>query len=327
MISIIVPVYNDENNIESCVSSLMAQAYEDIEILLVDDGSEDNSGKICDGLCKKDKRIRAFHIKNSGVSHARNIGIERAAGEYVVFCDSDDTLQPNYCSTLMQYASEENIVVCAFRYGESRIFKFSDNAFDLLEKSRFFSLYNRQLINAPVNKLYLREKLLKNSIHFDETLDLGEDLLFNLEYLSCCEKILVINEPLYNYQPVQNSLSRKYRKDMYEIQIRLFTAIERFRIDENIAAEEEYNMMYMQLINRVIRNNMLAESGRSLWGRLRQNNEILRADPIIKSMKQSEFKNAGKLFLKVYKSGSCIAVLAYLWLSKLKTKLLHNKNI
>ena len=94
LISIVVPVYNVEAYVAECLDSLCAQTYEDIEILLVDDGSSDRSGEICDSYAQKDERIRVFHTVNSGVSEARNRGIEEAEGDYLVFVDSDDKIHP-----------------------------------------------------------------------------------------------------------------------------------------------------------------------------------------------------------------------------------------
>ena len=98
-ISVIVPVYNAEQYLPHCIDSILAQTFTDFELLLIDDGSKDNSSKICDEYEEKDKRVKVFHKKNGGVSSARNLGLDKAHGEWICFCDSDDCLKSNYLST------------------------------------------------------------------------------------------------------------------------------------------------------------------------------------------------------------------------------------
>ncbi|MBQ5852329.1 MAG: glycosyltransferase family 2 protein, partial [Lachnospiraceae bacterium] len=101
MISIVVPVYNVEKYLERCVDSLINQTYENIEILLIDDGSKDNSGQMCDEYANKDSRITVYHKENGGLSDARNYGMDRAKGEYIIFIDSDDYVEPNMMEFLI----------------------------------------------------------------------------------------------------------------------------------------------------------------------------------------------------------------------------------
>ena len=113
MISIIIPVYNAENSIHRCIRSVCSQTYKDWELILVDDGSKDNSGKICDEYSKQDKRIHVIHKENEGVSKARNAGLKIATGDYISFVDSDDWLDNNYLQNFMPY-TEYDIVISAF---------------------------------------------------------------------------------------------------------------------------------------------------------------------------------------------------------------------
>ena len=113
MISIIIPVYNAENSIHRCIRSVCSQTYKDWELILVNDGSKDNSGKICDEYSKQDKRIHVIHKENEGVSKARNAGLKIATGDYISFVDSDDWLDNNYLQNFMPY-TEYDIVISAF---------------------------------------------------------------------------------------------------------------------------------------------------------------------------------------------------------------------
>ena len=115
-VSIIVPVYNSSDVLCECVNSLINQDYENIEIILVDDGSTDNSGEICDSFQEKDKRVKVIHKKNEGQSAARNLGIQESSGDYVMFIDSDDWLDLDAVSTLVSYADENDLDVTRFNY-------------------------------------------------------------------------------------------------------------------------------------------------------------------------------------------------------------------
>lgn len=108
LISVIVPVYKVEKYIKKCIESIINQTYENLEIILVDDGSPDNCGKICDEYAKKDKRIKVIHKENGGVSSARNLGLEKSNGQYITFIDSDDWIEEEYCEILLTTLKEQN---------------------------------------------------------------------------------------------------------------------------------------------------------------------------------------------------------------------------
>ena len=111
-ISIIVPIYNAETTLERCISSLVHQSYKDIEIILVNDGSQDHSLQICERFAKEDSRIIVIDKENGGVSSARNIGISKAGGEFLMFCDSDDWVKRDYCKDMLRYYSDDQLLMC-----------------------------------------------------------------------------------------------------------------------------------------------------------------------------------------------------------------------
>ena len=163
LVSIIVPVFNVENYIEKCLNSIINQTYKNIEVILVDDGSTDNSGNICDVYSKKYNFIKVFHTKNGGVARARNIGLKNVTGKYITFVDSDDWIKEDYImylySNLIKYNSE--ISCCNFDYidenekiridkGEEKVLIF--NTFDALENL----LYQKELDTSLWGKLYHR---------------------------------------------------------------------------------------------------------------------------------------------------------------------------
>ena len=180
MISVIVPVYNSKETLERCVKSLLSQTLKDLEVILVDDGSSDGSGALCNGFSREDIRIRVIHKGNGGVSSARNAGIEAAKGEYLMFLDSDDYAEPDMAEKMLEGIGDDDIAICGFHhhYQGRDIVRIPDVPGQSGEEN-FLTLYGHGFLNMPWNKLYRRELAGK----FDESLSLGEDLLFNLDYL------------------------------------------------------------------------------------------------------------------------------------------------
>ena len=158
-ISIIVPVYNSETTIERCIVSLISQTYTNIEIILINDGSKDKSGQICDSYSNKDNRIKVYHKTNEGVSIARNLGIKEATGEYVLFVDSDDYLSLNACESLIykQGLSASDCVIFGFNQLSGTIWAPQiDKLYSSLKdfKEEYIYWLNTELLSSSVNKLY-----------------------------------------------------------------------------------------------------------------------------------------------------------------------------
>lgn len=207
MVSIIVPVYNAEKRLEICVESIMNQTYKNLEIILIDDGSKDNSGSICDRLAQMDNRIRVFHIENGGVSNARNFGLKNANGKYIQFVDSDDSLPETAVQDKVECIQKNNSQLIVANYfkecgDEKNIVDFGlKGQYSLEDFIKFFIGKHAQSLyfGAIWNKLYITDIIKNNSIAFSPEISLGEDFIFNLEYLKHCEKIFVMEKPLYNY--------------------------------------------------------------------------------------------------------------------------------
>ena len=237
-VSIIVPVYNAEKVLHFCVDSILNQTFKDFELILIDDGSTDRSGDICDEYAKDNDNIVTKHIENSGVSVARNIGIETARGVYICFIDSDDYLENDYLETLVKikndYQSVESIW-CGFKtvdgYNNPAVLQrvvYSKDV-ELFETSTKFvmTLHDKWLDAAPWCKLFSREIIINFNLRFSKEFSLGEDLIFNFNYLEHTNgRILIINKCLYNYVKQSNySLTKKYHKDMYKKYIRIYSFI------------------------------------------------------------------------------------------------------
>lgn len=219
MISIIVPVYNVRLYLSQCIESIINQTISDWELILVDDGSTDGSGNLCDSFANKDSRIFVIHQHNRGVSSARNTGLERAKGEYVMFVDADDWIQRELCENLlnrMKNTSQCDLVISGVKETgrksskENKIYKEETISLKNLS-SRFDKLYENCILNFPIAKLY-RRKLVENQ-KFNSSVKLGEDLLFNLEYYSKCNKISLSTYVGYIYnRENEESATKSFRE-------------------------------------------------------------------------------------------------------------------
>lgn len=202
-ISIIIPVYNVEPYITDCIDSLINQIYKDFEVLLIDDGSSDCSGNICDEYANKDKRLRVFHKKNEGVSSARNLGLIEAAGEWICFVDSDDWIDPNTLSSIFPILDNEIDFV---QFGFKQINSMGDiivqsNIPDhriVMVKDAYVKTHMYH--SAICGYLIKKDIIKKYKINFPKSIKYGEDQAFILKTLICSQKILIIDDHFYNYR-------------------------------------------------------------------------------------------------------------------------------
>lgn len=219
LISVIVPVYNAENYLHLCIASLLAQTHKNLEIILVNDGSKDSSLSICRGYADKDKRIKVIDKPNTGVSDTRNIGIEAAKGEYIMFCDSDDCVAPDWCRCLLEAQTDEMLTMCKYQIVDTE--EMTERLLDREEEQkdgevvyidrRDFIFYRDRGFFFPVNKLFIKSVVEEHNIKFPIEISLGEDLAFVLAYLKASKgNIRLIPNVLYYYRTTgQDSLSRK----------------------------------------------------------------------------------------------------------------------
>lgn len=222
LISIIVPVYNAKQYLGDCIDSILSQSYRDIELILVDDGSTDYSGKICDKYAQQDSRVHVFHSKNGGVSASRNFGMKQAVGEYFMFVDSDDELTSGALHELTNhFALDADVIIfgnCIIRDGIRTEHVPDAGLFNREEFGRrYIELYTQFFINSPCNKVYKCKKI-DDTMIFPETMSLGEDMVFCNSYLRQCHSFLILSEPLYIYKiRSEDSLSTKYHDGLFDI--------------------------------------------------------------------------------------------------------------
>lgn len=202
-ISVIIPVYNCEKYLQDCLKSVIGQTYKDLEIIIIDDGSTDNSGTICDQFAKQDSRIQVIHQENKGVSASRNIGILQMSGELVSFIDADDTLDPDMYEFLCSLMNDHNadIAHCGYRHvvgEEIRLVHDSQQIFSQNSEEALTCLIGARLfVGSLWNKLY-KAKLIKD-LTFDEDIKINEDILFNFQVFLRADKIVFADYTKYNY--------------------------------------------------------------------------------------------------------------------------------
>lgn len=217
-ISVIVPVYNAQKTIEKCIKSILVQTYSNLEIIVVNDGSKDKTGEICEEIAKCDSRIKYYYKENTGVSMTRNFGLEKATGDYISFIDSDDFLEKNMYENMIKEINNADILICnCFIINDNKKInndiEIKNNSYETLEKM-IKDISDKEInryVNPPWNKLIKRHIIVSNNILFDSKISLGEDLLFNLTCMKDAKEIKTIDKRLYNYVITTSGLSEKRR--------------------------------------------------------------------------------------------------------------------
>lgn len=225
-ISIIVPIFNAEKYLEDCINSILNQTYKDWELILVNDGSIDKSEIICEKFLKNNPKIKYFYKSNGGVSNTRNFGIDHASGEYIMFVDSDDILNPGIVDILVKNVSEEGeISACLVKRFSNANSIFTQTDSTTLYLSNIEQIYkefkSKDILHPPFAKIFKRSIVNRYQLRFDENLSLGEDLCFNLAYLHYISSGTIVLSPLYYYRDTPQSLTKKISVNYGEIQLYL----------------------------------------------------------------------------------------------------------
>lgn len=254
-VSIIVPVYNAEKTIGRCIESILNQEFTDFELLLVDDGSTDGSGILCDVYAEKDSRIRVVHKGNSGVSNSRNLAIDMANGTYLQFLDSDDWITPNATRTFVEsaVASNADMVISDFyRVVDKRVSQKGS-----IDEEGFMSRpeYAEHMMENPAdfyygvlwNKLYRREIVDKYRLRMDPGISWCEDFMFNLEYIRHAERFYVVQLPLYYYVKTKGSLASQGMNISKTIKMKLMVFEYYNDFYKHVLDEDDYEKNRLQV--------------------------------------------------------------------------------
>ncbi len=247
-VSIIVPVYNAEKTIGRCVDSILSQQYTDFELLLVDDGSTDSSGAICDSYTLADSRVQVIHKENTGVSDTRNIGISRAAGVYLQFLDSDDWITPDATKLLVETARDHDcdlVISDFYRVVGERVSRKGD-----IDEDRVLTReeYAAHMMEQPAdfyygvlwNKLYRRDIVESHRLRMDPELSWCEDFMFNLEYIRHAQRFYALQVPIYYYVKTKGSLASQSLSISKTIRMKLMLFEYYNQFYKSVLDEDEY---------------------------------------------------------------------------------------
>lgn len=348
-VSIIVPIYNAEQYISRTIESLINQSLEEIEIILVNDGSDDNSLDICLNYKKLDGRIVVINKHNRGVSSARNKGLEYARGKYIGFVDADDYVDVDMYRSMYDKIEqmESELCICNYikEYKEKNILvsnKISNEKISDYEIKEYLikpiigekdiSSKNGMLgFRGPVMYLYKTSIIKNENIRFDEQLIIGEDFLFNLNYMSKINTITIDKGYYYHYCFNPKSSMNKYREDLWEINKRLIEKIETELKEKNLYLEVEKRIDSMKIncLTDAIANEYHINNNKS-YNEKGNNIKAILNDPIIKTIIQKyNIKNltiVKKVWFIAVKNRLLYVLFIYYKMINLKNKLLEVKN-
>lgn len=265
LVSIIVPIYNVEKYIEKCIKSIMQQNYSNIEIILVNDGSEDKSAEIINELSKKDDRIVVIHKENEGVSSARNAGLQLAKGQYIMFVDGDDYVDNDYVDYFVELlkTSKCDIGFNINNYSIEKNFS-GERQFVISAEKAIEWIYSDKIFVAVWNKIYKTSVLKEKKIKFNPDIWYGEGMLFNIECLQFVDKIAVGEKAVYHQTFNPNSAMRNFNLESNYCGIRSLELQKKLwkKRTRNIeqAWEYHYYKFNRTIINGLVRSNMVNEN-------------------------------------------------------------------
>ena len=242
-VSIILPTYNSDSVLKNAIESVKYQTYENWELLIIENGKKGQAEEIVKDFA--DDRIKYIYQEIANVSEARNTGIDNAVGKYIAFIDSDDRYEKDFLQRMIKEisAKQTQIVTCGYRrvYDKKQMLiqdcKNIENTTNIKEYLEI--LKESYLFNELWNKVYISEIINKNNIRFNKKYELGEDFLFNLDYIKKIDKASYINEPLYIYTDGETGLKLRYRPDKFNIEYELTQYL------ENVYKEQKWDMDYI----------------------------------------------------------------------------------
>jgi glycosyltransferase involved in cell wall biosynthesis len=331
-VSVVVPIYNVEKYIGTLIESLQEQTLKDIELILVDDGSPDRSGDICDEYASKDSRIIVIHKKNGGVSAARNDGMERAQGEYIIFCDSDDWLPLDALEKLYNEGKrvDADIIigdVYQSKNGDNKLARFYAEPF-VTEDKEFISkmiqadFYRTYCPMPPVegpafgyggpwNKAVRLNILRENNIKFDVRVKgIFDDILYTAYILACAKRISYITEPVYYYRIIPMSITRTYKPNALEINDAIFNSWREFRIqyDSGTLYEKPYYAVVVRRFAEILPVYFFSKKNtKSFPQKMREISNVLCQEPYMSALDYVDISKLTKyhrLILKTMKMRS-----------------------
>ncbi len=320
-ISVIIPVYNTEEYLSKCIESVINQDYDNLEVILVNDGSKDNSLKICKKYAEEDKRIVLIDKENTGVSDSRNRGLKIATGDYIAFVDSDDWIEPNMYSSMLESIIKTGADLCLSSYfieyeDRSVIYKLKDDK-DILEYSdlidsvipRIIGPNEIEISNNDIGGFIWRMLLSKNildenNVFFKKSLPFKEDEVFLIEVLLNCKKVVLLDQPFYHYLKRSASAASNYRFNIQKEESlavdSIIEALEKYGKD--IEYKEKYknnfDSRFLNFNSSLIFNEVKPNNTKKLKDKLKTLKEIYenkRLANLLEKLDTSEFTRFNKI--------------------------------
>lgn len=350
MISVIVPVYNTKKEyLEQCIDSILNQSYKDIQLLLVDDGSDLNCAAVLDDYTKKDFRCEVIHVQHGGVSKARNVGIDFALskhwGDYITFVDSDDWLTTDCLEKLLHNIDLVSLSIIKFTNYFQDIQRFDDkkesHEFSMCANRRhiFDTLYgctmdaSRWMLNSVWGKLYRLDIIYNGKIRFDTALNRLEDGVFNLSYLTYLngqQKIQYIDSTGYYLRQHGQSTVHKYNPNLAKDMILPLEKMYEISVQSNMYEEDKAALGYRSLLNSIIYiNDCACGNDTQLLQSIEITKTFIETDIIQKLIAWCSLENlqhTEKMVAKSIQQGKAIKPVLYFWLRK-KIKYWKEKKI
>lgn len=340
MISVIVPVYNVEKYLPDCISSILRQTYTNLELLLIDDGSTDSSGRICDDFSKQDKRVRVFHKENGGVSSARNVGLKNACGEYIAFVDADDFLYETLYAEVIDRMEGKDLLFYNFSVqdedGQKKCKIKQDNITQIKLNPRnfmaFYKLRGGEIVEDVLHDkslavyiwraLFSKKIITQYALRFDETLKSGEDRIFLFSYLLHTATIEYVDNVFEYYHVIRKgSLTAEkdiayYKEGVYE-QCRNMSIAELSiaKQNENLTTDDithirmerakKTRTLIFQNEKRAHFANLIGNI--KLWKKDEFFNEIISFESLYYAKKQKDYKDI--IYIIILRMARCFSII------------------
>lgn len=309
-VSVIIPCYNAEKYLEACLQSVLAQSETDLEVILVDDGSSDNTLSLMQAYEKLDERVHVFHQQNAGVSAARNLGLAHASGEWVTFVDGDDLLFPDSIACMLGAAGDEtDMVVCAHETfddtGVLEIFRpetcWMDQNGDRKRHAVALRLIEGDsVLNIMCNKLHRRALLEREGICLTPGLKIAEDALFNLEAVLCGREIVYLDKIAYRYRIHGASATQTRARSEYDVHLPWFHAM-RALLERRGVMERYYSAYADSVVLRLYKDG-------GIGGVMRMFKEKAAPLLVCGTLDQRKMSASSRVLLRLCESGSYAAV-------------------
>lgn len=319
-ISIIVPVYNAEMSVARLIDSILSQSYENFELILIDDCSQDNSRNICEEYLKIDKRIQLIcQDKNQGVSCARNKGLDIAKGNYVMFADSDDVVAENWCKALYDAALQHpkdlvssNIYIVDGDICESKVK--GDKASCLL--TGYYELFSMGISGYLVNKIFSLQIVNDHNIRFNKELYMGEDVAFVIDYFKhLFGRFFFVNTPLYYYYTNPQSITHTYHEDDLVSHLYLYGLRLPLISKKDVS---EYCDTYFPFLISLFSNIFDTRCKKSFFQKMRYNQQVISSKEFRFCVANISGNNESAGFLRLVKTHNYYLLWAYQKLTSMK---------